>query len=101
VKILHVITRLILGGAQQNTVMSCAAQVAAGHEVHLARASGAVLHEVPSMVRELAPVKDWKCHQALRLLVRELKPDIVHSHSSKFTGCTSASNAGRRSAVTT
>ena len=35
-KILHVITRLILGGAQQNTVMSCAAQVAAGHEVHLA-----------------------------------------------------------------
>ena len=97
-KILHVITRLILGGAQQNTVMSCAAQVAAGHEVHLAygpifgpegsmldaaRASGAVLHEVPSLVRELAPVKDWKCHQALRLLVRELKPDIVHSHSSK------------------
>ena len=97
-KILHVITRLILGGAQQNTVMSCAAQVAAGHEVHLAygpifgpegsmldeaRASGAVLHEVPSLVRELAPVKDWKCHQTLRLLVRELKPDIVHSHSSK------------------
>ena len=97
-KILHVITRLILGGAQQNTVISCAAQVAARHEVHLAygpifgpegsmldaaRASGAVLHEVPSMVRELAPVKDWKCHQALRLLVRELKPDIVHSHSSK------------------
>ncbi len=97
-KILHVITRLILGGAQQNTVMSCAAQVAAGHEVHLAygpifgpegsmieeaRASGATLHEIPTMVRELAPVKDWRCHGALRALVRELKPDIVHSHSSK------------------
>ena len=35
-KILHIITRLIQGGAQQNTVLSCAAQVSAGHEVHLA-----------------------------------------------------------------
>jgi len=34
--ILHLITRLILGGAQQNTVASCAAQVAAGHRVTLA-----------------------------------------------------------------
>ncbi|MEE9405030.1 MAG: glycosyltransferase [Algisphaera sp.] len=97
-KILHVITRLILGGAQQNTVMSCAAQVAAGHEVHLAygpiegpegsmldaaRASGATLHEIPSMVRELAPVKDFRCYRALRTLVQSLKPDVVHSHSSK------------------
>lgn len=97
-RILHVITRLILGGAQQNTVMSCAAQGAAGHEVHLAygpifgpegsmieeaQASGATLHEIPSMVRELAPVNDWRCHRALRALVRDLKPDIVHSHSSK------------------
>ena len=97
-KILHVITRLILGGAQQNTVMSCAAQVAAGHDVHLAygpifgpegsmieeaRASGATLHEVPSMVRELAPMTDWRCYRALRALVCEVRPDVVHSHSSK------------------
>ena len=97
-KILHVITRLILGGAQQNTVMSCAAQVAAGHEVHLAygpifgpegsmleesKASGATLHEIPSLVRELAPVTDARCYRALRELIRELKPDVVHSHSSK------------------
>ena len=34
--ILHVITRLILGGAQKNTVLSCAAQVEAGHRVWLA-----------------------------------------------------------------
>lgn len=97
-RILHVITRLILGGAQQNTVMSCAAQVAAGHEVHLAygpifgpegsmldeaKASGAVLHEVPTMVRELAPMKDWRCRAALERLVVDLSPDVVHSHSSK------------------
>ncbi|MBB6428604.1 glycosyltransferase family 4 protein [Algisphaera agarilytica] len=97
-RILHVITRLILGGAQQNTVMSCKAQVDAGHEVHLAygpihgpegslleeaKASGATLHEIKPMVRELSPLNDWRCYQAVRKLVRELRPDIVHSHSSK------------------
>ena len=97
-RILHVITRLILGGAQQNTVMSCRAQVEAGHEVHLAygpihgpegslldeaKASGAMLHEVRSMVRELSPRRDLRCYRDLRGLVRAIGPDIVHSHSSK------------------
>ncbi|MEM1446156.1 MAG: glycosyltransferase family 4 protein [Planctomycetota bacterium] len=96
--ILHVITRLILGGAQQNTVMSCGAQVAAGHDVHLAygpihgpegslleeaKASGATLHEINSLVRQVSPVRDWRCYWAIRRLVRELQPDIVHTHSSK------------------
>lgn len=97
-KILHVITRLILGGAQQNTVMSCKAQVEAGHDVHLAygpirgpegslleeaKASGATLHEIKPMVRRLSPVNDWRCYRELQRLVRELKPGVVHSHSSK------------------
>ncbi|MEM9752527.1 MAG: glycosyltransferase family 4 protein [Planctomycetota bacterium] len=97
-RILHVITRLILGGAQQNTVMSCAAQAAAGHDVHLAygpihgpegslldeaKASGATLHEIPTMVRQIAPLTDWRCYRDLRKLVRDLRPDLVHTHSSK------------------
>ncbi len=97
-RILHVITRLILGGAQQNTVMSCRAQVDAGHEVHLAygpisgpegsllgeaQTSGATLHEMPPLVRELAPWTDLRCYRALRRLVRDTRPDLVHSHSSK------------------
>ncbi|QDU71237.1 glycosyltransferase family 4 protein [Mucisphaera calidilacus] len=97
-KILHVITRLILGGAQQNTLLSCAGQVAAGHEVHLAygpiygpegslleegRASGATLHEIPSMVRAVHPIQDWRCVGELRALIRGLRPGIVHTHSSK------------------
>lgn len=97
-RILHIITRLILGGAQQNTVLSCAAQVKAGHEVHLAsgpiygpegslldeaKASGAVLHEVSSMHRAVLPWHDVRCYFALRRLIREVKPDIVHTHSSK------------------
>ncbi len=97
-KILHVITRLIQGGAQQNTVLSCAAQVKAGHEVHLAygpiygpegslleeaRASGAVLHEIKSMRRAVNPWHDIRCYRSLRRLISDIKPDIVHTHSSK------------------
>lgn len=97
-RILHVITRLIQGGAQQNTVLSCAAQARAGHEVHLAygpiygpegslleeaKASGAVLHEISSMRRAVNPWHDLCCYAELKKLIREVKPDIVHSHSSK------------------
>ena len=97
-RILHIITRLIAGGAQQNTVMSCAAQVAAGHDVTLAygpiygpegsllddaKRSGARLIEVPSMRRSVLPGHDWFCYRALRKIIREVKPQVVHTHSSK------------------
>ncbi|MEM1213732.1 MAG: glycosyltransferase family 4 protein [Planctomycetota bacterium] len=97
-KVLHIITRLILGGAQQNTVLSCKAQIEAGYEVHLAygpiygpegslleeaKASGAVLHEVPELVREVSLWKDWRCRRVLRRLTRDIRADVVHTHSSK------------------
>jgi len=103
--ILHISTRLIQGGSQENTVLSCEGQAARGHEVHLAfgpifgpegsylervasfrtddgRAIGC--HEVPNLVREVAPVKDHLCfHHDLKRLIDEIDPDIVHTHSSK------------------
>ena len=36
VRILHISTRLILGGSQENTVLSCEGQANLGHDVHLA-----------------------------------------------------------------
>ena len=96
--ILHIITRLILGGAQQNTVLSCAAQVRAGHRVVLAygpiygpegsllkeaEAAGAELVEIPSLRRAVLPVHDLLAYRQLRCLIRQLRPDIVHTHSSK------------------
>ncbi|MFT3686714.1 MAG: glycosyltransferase family 4 protein [Phycisphaerales bacterium] len=77
---------------------------ALGHEVHLAfgpiygpegsmlervekfRTSdgrGITTHVVPSLVREINPLHDWRCYGQLRRLIAELKPDIVHTHSSK------------------
>lgn len=96
--ILHIITRMILGGAQQNTVMSCAAQVRAGHRVVLAfgpiygpegslldeaRESGAELVEVKSMRRAVLPGRDLLTYRELRRLIRRVRPDVVHTHSSK------------------
>ncbi len=102
--ILHVSTRLIIGGSQENTVLSCEGQLARGHDVHLAFGpiygpEGSMLprverfrapdgraiatHEVPDMVRELSPSRDRLCYGQLRRLIREIEPDIVHTHSSK------------------
>jgi glycosyltransferase involved in cell wall biosynthesis len=98
-RIMHVSTRLILGGSQENTVLSCEGQADAGHAVSLvygpiygpegsllerARAHGGIeTIETPRLVRELAPVKDLRCHRDLRRLIRAWKPDVVHTHSSK------------------
>ena len=97
-RIMHIITRLILGGAQQNTVLSAAGQVRRGHEVHLAfgpiygpegslrneaSRSGAKLHEVVSMRRAVLPLHDVACYFALRRVIRRIRPEVVHTHSSK------------------
>lgn len=103
-RILHISTRLILGGSQENTVLSCEGQARAGHEVHLAYGpiygpEGSLLervekfrtgdgrrittHVVPHLVRQIAPIADGRCYAELKRLVRDLEPDIVHTHSSK------------------
>lgn len=41
------------------------------------------IHVVPDLVREVSPVRDWRCREQLRRLMRELGPDVVHTHSSK------------------
>jgi glycosyltransferase involved in cell wall biosynthesis len=109
--ILHISTRLILGGSQENTVLSCIGQARLGHRVHLAFgpiygpegshratveafnervASGLEpgveaigLHEVPHLVREVRPVAEWRCLRELEALIRAVKPEVVHTHSSK------------------
>lgn len=103
-KILHISTRLILGGSQENTILSCEGQARAGHEVHLAFGpiygpEGSMLeraqsfntesgrkittHEVPDMVRQLSLLRDARCYRQLRALIEAIRPDVVHTHSSK------------------
>ncbi len=103
-RILHISTRLILGGSQENTVLSCEGQARLGHEVHLAfgpiygpegsllervegfrtgDGRGIATHVVPHLEREIMPRADWRAYGELRELIRAIKPDIVHTHSSK------------------
>ncbi len=97
-KIVHVITRLIVGGAQENTLLSCEGLHARGHDVYLItgpsvgregtlmdRAQGGGYHVIlePHLVREPSPRHDLAAYRSLKRRVGELKPDIWHTHSSK------------------
>lgn len=98
-RIMHISTRLILGGSQENTVLSCEGQAEDGHAVSLVYGpimgpEGSMLERAdahggietilcPSMVRELAPRKDLRCRKELREIIGDWKPDVVHTHSSK------------------
>jgi glycosyltransferase involved in cell wall biosynthesis len=98
-RIMHISTRLILGGSQENTVLSCEGQADLGHTVSLVygpiygpegslldraqRHGGVETIETPRLVRQLAPVKDLRCERDLRALIAGWKPDVVHTHSSK------------------
>ncbi|MFK7883311.1 MAG: glycosyltransferase [Phycisphaerales bacterium] len=102
--ILHISTRLILGGSQENTILSCEGQAKRGHDVHLAFGpifgpEGTMLeraqrfrtqdgrkihlHEVGHLVREIAPIADRRCLRELQQLIEQIRPDVVHTHSSK------------------
>lgn len=97
-KIVQCITRMIVGGAQEVVVMNAAAMAQQGHDVTVvhgptfgpegslleaAAATGARVVEVPTLVRPVAPLTDWRCRRALQRLFAELRPDVVHTHSSK------------------
>lgn len=97
-KIMHVITRLILGGAQENTLLTVEGLLARGHEVALVTGPAigpegdlihrAERHHVPlvivkSMRRAINPVLDSLAFLKLVRLMRRMNPDVVHTHSSK------------------
>ncbi len=97
-RIIHVITRLIVGGAQENTLLSCEGQHDRGHDVTLitgpslgpegslmerAQRYGYRVEIVDEMRRSILPMKDFRTYHRLVQRFRELKPDVVHTHSSK------------------
>jgi glycosyltransferase involved in cell wall biosynthesis len=94
-RIAHVITRLINGGADENAVISCNQAVRSGHYVilvHGAQTRPEILAtvdarvkivELPSLVRPIAPLGDMKAVGDLVRTFRRLRPDVVHTHTSK------------------
>ena len=111
-RVVHVITRLIIGGAQENTLASVfGLQQKPGLDVHLISgpasgpegslessfaASPQSLTLLPQLVRPLHPWKDLAAWRQLTRSFRETRPHIVHTHSGKagFLGRLAAHRAG-------
>jgi glycosyltransferase involved in cell wall biosynthesis len=117
-KIIHIITRLIVGGAQENTLLSCEGQHDLGHEVTLitgppigpegsllerAQCYGYAVRVIDAMRRSILPGKDFATFHELVRHVRRVRPDIVHTHSSKagILGRWAAHCAGTRAVIHT
>lgn len=48
-----------------------------------AKELGIETHIIPDLVREISPVHDWRANCEVQKLLQEIKPDLVHCHSSK------------------
>lgn len=118
-RITHVITRLIVGGAQENTVASVLglravpgldARLVSGPTTgpegsleSLFAETPDALHILPSLVRPVHPLLDARAWMALTRLLRKNRPDIVHTHSGKagILGRLAARTAGIRIVIHT
>jgi len=106
-KILHIITRLDMGGSAQNTLLSCiglakigydttlvhglslesqmatAEQDAIGNLIQEAEKLGVKMISLLPLVRNIHPVKDTIATLSICRILKKQKPDILHTHTSK------------------
>ncbi len=94
VKVLHIITRLIPGGAQENALLTVALADRRRYEVHLAagpegawgergRQTAEAFHLIPSLRQRIRPGADLPALTQLIRLMRRERFTIVHTHTSK------------------
>jgi len=97
-KIVHIITRLILGGAQENTLITCRLLAERGHDVTLLTGpakgpEGELFNQtknqkyevitIDKLIRAICPVYDTLSYLQIKKHLQRLKPDVVHTHSAK------------------
>jgi glycosyltransferase involved in cell wall biosynthesis len=111
-RVTHIITRLVIGGAQENTLATIAGlRQKPGMEIQLisgpttgpegsledqARRTVDALTIIPELVRSIHPPNDFLALRKLEKILREQKPDLVHTHSGKagILGRLAAKRAG-------
>ncbi|MCC5973620.1 MAG: glycosyltransferase [Rubellimicrobium sp.] len=94
-RIVHVLTRLLRAGSEENTVETCRWQAQAGHRVTLLHGAevdpwwqahpipGVEVLPCPDLVHPLSPSADARAIRQLRAAYRHLCPDVIHTHQSK------------------
>ncbi|WP_374471264.1 glycosyltransferase [Phenylobacterium sp.] len=93
--IVHILTRLLRAGAEENTLAICRMQQAEGHQVVLihgrefdtamvaeARREFDV-YQLDRLVHPIRPLDDVAAVGQIRAMFRALKPGFVHTHQSK------------------
>jgi glycosyltransferase involved in cell wall biosynthesis len=105
-KVVHIITKLELGGAQQNTLYTVTHLNRSLFEPYVISGPGGILDDevreyqdvavqfCGELSRPIRPLADFQAYQHLREQLRQIKPDVVHTHSSKagILGRLAASN---------
>ena len=98
-RVAHVITRLIVGGAQENTVATVLGlREKPGVDVRLycgpttgpegsleplVKTIDDLFHPIPHLIRPIRPWSDWRACRQLQRAFESFQPDIVHTHSGK------------------
>ena len=98
-RIAHLITRLILGGAQENTLLTCEDLLRIhgddvllitgpplgpeGSLVERARRNNVPLEILPALRREIHPLRDVQSYFQIKRALERFRPDVVHTHSGK------------------
>lgn len=110
-KILHIITRLDTGGSAENAIMSCRSLPVEKYEAFLIYGlsnnkcdlNPSSTIEIKELVRNISPLKDIRAFIKIYKIIKRIKPDIVHTHSSKagFIGRLAAKLAKAPSVVHT
>jgi glycosyltransferase involved in cell wall biosynthesis len=107
IKIIHVITRMDMGGSAQNTLLTALHHDSRNYNVWLikgstlesamtkaetelvenqletAKVQGIEIIDVPSLVRRISPINDVRASVTLFRHIRKIQPQIVHTHTSK------------------
>jgi glycosyltransferase involved in cell wall biosynthesis len=95
IKVVHIITMLELGGAQEITLHQLSHLDPARYEPVLVAGTGGILdeaarqlpgvrvHFVPNLIRQVRPWRDFGALFDLRRILVEERPQVVHTHSSK------------------
>jgi glycosyltransferase involved in cell wall biosynthesis len=105
-KILHIITRLDMGGSAQNTLLTClklsrkyeivlvcghsqesnmtdAEREAVDRQIDNARVNGGRIIQTPSLLRRISPLNDIRALYDLIRIIKTEKPNVIHTHTSK------------------
>ncbi len=98
-RVAHIITRMILGGAQENTLFCCEDLIRQyGDDVLLvtgpsigpegslldrARAGRVPVEIIPPLRRSINLWRDAASYRQIKAVLKRFKPDVVHTHSAK------------------